>query len=171
MSIKASRVMTTRVATASPGDCVVDLAKCLEDHGIHAMPVSEGTGELVGMISERDLLGSFGRAHHMGRSWWLRLLQADDTLMKSLGCYAKLDNRVRDLMSPAVHAQENTSLNEVARIMMRHGTDQVPILRSGRVIGIVSRSDLVRALAQGAGETEDDLRRTRAGGNSPLGNE
>jgi predicted transcriptional regulator len=104
----------------------------------------------------------------MGRSWWLRLLQADYTLTKSLGCYVNLDNRVRDLMSPAVHAEESTSLNEIARIVMRHGTDQVPILRSGRVIGIVSRSDLVRALAQGAGEAEEDLRLGRAGRNSPL---
>jgi CBS domain len=54
MSIKASRVMTTRVATASPGDSVVEIAKCLEDHGIHAMPVCEVSGELVGMISERS---------------------------------------------------------------------------------------------------------------------
>jgi len=168
MSIEASRVMTTRVATASPGDSLLEVAKCLEGHGIHAMPVCDETGELVGMISERDLLGSFGRMHDLGRSWWLRLLQADDTLMKSFRSYIKLDHRVRDLMSPAIHAEENTSLNQVARIMMRYGADQVPVLRSGRVIGIVSRSDLVRALAQGAGELEEDLRLARAGGNSPL---
>jgi CBS domain-containing protein len=168
MSIEASRVMTTRVATANPGDSLIEVAKCLEDHGIHAMPVCDGKSELVGMISERDLLGSFGHAHHLGRSWWLRLLRAHGTLMNSLVDYLKLDNRVRDVMSPAVHAEEKTSVNEVARIMMRHGIDQVPIVCSNKVIGIVSRSDLVRALAQGAGEMEEDLRPARAGGNSPL---
>jgi CBS domain-containing protein len=88
--------------------------------------------------------------------------------MKDFRSYVKLDYRVCDLMSPAIHAEENTSLNEVARIMMRYGTDQVPVLRSGKVIGIVSRSDLVRALAQGAGELEEDWRPARAGGDSPL---
>jgi CBS domain-containing protein len=84
------------------------------------------------------------------RDWWLGLLAEGTDLAPEFLDYMRLDNRLaRDLMtSPAITASEDTSGSEIADLLQHHHIKRVPIVKDGKVVGIVSRADLVRALAR-----------------------
>ena len=107
-------------------------------------------GTLAGMISEGDLMRPFGQENALRRDWWLNMIAEGTDLAKEFLDYIRLDrHRVRDLMSPrVVTAPHTASLPELADLLSRHRIKRVPILRDGKLVGIVSRADIVRALAQ-----------------------
>lgn len=117
-SALARDVMTTTVVTARPDMPLRELAGLLSYHRVSGMPVCSETGELVGIVTEHDVL-----AHP----------QAD---------------LVGEVMTRAViSVAETTPLEEVARLLTQRGIKRVPVLRAGQLVGIISRADLVRALA------------------------
>jgi signal-transduction protein with cAMP-binding, CBS, and nucleotidyltransferase domain len=101
------------------------------------------------MLSEGDLMRPFGAANEMRRAWWLGVLAEGTDLAPDFLDYIRVDRRsAHDLMTPdVVTATEQTSLSEIADLMSKHRIKRVPILTDGKLVGIVSRADVVRALA------------------------
>ena len=164
--MKASDVMTSPVITVNPQTKVRHIAALLLRHGISALPVVE-RGKLVGIVSEGDLL----HRHELGTearsrgAWrWLRLLSVADSSAEYVKSHAA---RARDIMTAdVVCVAPETPIAEIARLLEKRGVRRVPVLARGRLVGIVSRSDLVQALASrarvmDAGGTSDGAIRER----------
>ena len=150
MTIDAGSIMTRAVITAGPDDTVATLAALFSKNGISAVPVCGKDGTLLGIISEGDLMRPFGQANQLRRDWWLGLLAEGADLAPEFVEYMRLDKRLaRDLMTRLViTATEGMGVGEIADLLHRHGIKRVPIVRDGKVVGIVSRADLVRAVAR-----------------------
>ena len=150
MIMDAGSIMTRTVITAGPDDTVRALAALFTRHGISAVPICDKDGMLLGVISEGDLMRPFGQANKLRRDWWLGLLAEGTDLAPEFLDYLRIDNhRARDLMTAsAITATESTTVSEIADLLQRHHIKRVPIVRDGKVVGIVSRADLVRALAR-----------------------
>jgi CBS domain-containing protein len=148
MSLKASDIMTSKVVTVGPEDSVKNIAAVLCGHDISAVPVCDTDGELVGIVSEGDLMQPFGAAKMLKRAWWLDLLAEGNDLAPDFLEYLKTDCRcARDLMStPVVTASEDAPISELADLMTNHRIKRLPIMHTGRLVGVVSRSDIVRTL-------------------------
>ncbi len=152
MTIEAREIMRQPVVTAGPDDSVRVVAQRLSDHAISALPICDADGRPLGMISEGDLMRPFTSGRMLKRAWWLELLAEGNSLAPDFEEYLRVDRRhARDLMiQPVVTAEEGTSVAEIAEMMEKHKIKRVPILRDGKVVGIVSRADIIRALAGGA---------------------
>lgn len=144
--MNAKDVMTHEVVTAKPQDTVADLANKLLEHGISAAPVVEAD-KLVGIVSEGDLVrrSEIGTSDHH-RAWWLQLFTSESKLTDE---YVKSHaNHVRDVMeTKVVTVEEDTSLSEIAGILEKQHIKRVPVVRDGKLVGVVSRADILRKLA------------------------
>jgi CBS domain-containing protein len=150
MPIEAASVMTRDVITVGPNATVAEVAALLGKHDISAVPVCDGDGTLLGIVSEGDLMRPFGAANEMRRAWWLGILAEGTDLAPEFLDYVRMDRRsAKDLMTAkVVTATEQTSLAEIADLMSKHRIKRVPVLANGKVVGIVSRADVVRALTR-----------------------
>ncbi|HEY0183888.1 MAG TPA: CBS domain-containing protein [Rhodopila sp.] len=150
MTLTAADIMTTNVKTVRPEASVAEIARLLSDNNISAVPVCDDQGVVVGMLSEGDLLRPVGQEHAAKRAWWLNLLAEGTDLAPSfLECISVENQRAANLMiEPVITATPDTTLPELADLLVRHHIKRLPILRSGKLVGIVSRADLVRALAR-----------------------
>jgi CBS domain-containing protein len=175
--MRAMDVMTTDVITVDPDTTVQALATLLAERGISGAPVVDSSGRLVGIVSEGDLLhrAEIGTAHRhreRRRSWWLDHFASD--LARE---YIKSHGRtVKDIMTrDVVTVTEDTDLGEVAALLEAKRIKRVPVTRDGKVVGIISRANLVRALGASKGaptrEGEDDDRTIRARLLAELGRE
>jgi len=145
--MQARDVMTVRVATVGEHATVREAAKLMLARGVSALPVLDQKDRLVGIISEGDLVRRAELGTDQARSWWLRLL--DVTGESAATDYVKTHGtRVCDVMtSPAISITEATPLKKIVLLLEKHRIKRVPVIRSGRLVGIVSRADLVRQLA------------------------
>jgi len=139
--------MTTSVITVAPEIPARKIAKILLDNGISAVPVVSASGDLLGMVSEGDLLGRRQEERSQRRDWWLALL-AEAGFFKEEFVAQLQSNELtaEDLMStPVVTVSESTLDTEIAALLSNNRIKRVPVLRDGKVVGIVSRADLVLA--------------------------
>jgi CBS domain-containing protein len=145
-AMKAADVMVRDVISVTPDHSVQDVAHLLLSNRISGVPVLDATGKLVGIVSEGDLMrrAEAGTAHE--RSWWLRLLMGREGLANE---YVREHSRkVSDIMTRnVVTARPATPLPELAGLLERNRIKRVPIVENGKVIGIVSRANLLQALA------------------------
>lgn len=150
MPIDAASIMTTHIVSAGPDDTVAKVARLLANSHISAVPVCDTDGKLLGMLSEGDLMRPFATEAATRRAWWLRMLAEGTELAPEFLNYVREDQRrARDLMTtPVVSVTERVSAREIADLMMRHRIKRVPVVRDGKVVGIVARADLVRAIAR-----------------------
>jgi CBS domain-containing protein len=142
--IQAQDVMTTAVITIAASATVKEAAKRMLQRRISALPVVGVNDRVIGMVSEGDLMRRVEIGTDAPRSWWLRLLGED-----AARDYMRMHGRyVRDVMaSPVVSVRRKTPLKEVAQLLEKHQIKRVPVLEGARLIGIVSRADLVRRFA------------------------
>lgn len=145
--MKAKDIMTARVVTVPPDLPVREIAGILIAEGISAVPVTDEDGAPLGIVSEGDLIGRDDEAREARRDWWLSLAAADS----AADLLARLADRhrlARDVMaSPVITIEEETGTAEIARLLAAYKIKRVPVLRSGRIVGIVSRADLLHVLA------------------------
>jgi CBS domain-containing protein len=160
--MKAIDVMTKDVVTIRPEASVHDVARLLLDSAISAVPVVDAKGQVLGMVSEGDLIHRHETGTERRRPWWLRALVDNVTLAEE---YAKAHGRqVRDVMAcPVVTVAPSTELREVATLMDTHRVKRLPVVENGRLIGIVSRADLLRVFAsrqetEGGGDADQGIR-------------
>jgi CBS domain-containing protein len=143
--MRAADVMTADVVAVAPETSVEEIVRLLLRHRISAMPVIDGAGRLVGMVSEGDLMPRAEPAPAGRRPWWLAMLSG---LAVAGDAVETRGHRAADIMSRGVVTiGEDTPIEEIARLLERREIKRAPVVRDGRVIGIVSRADLVRALA------------------------
>jgi len=155
MDLRVADVMTRDVVTAGEGDDAATLAGIMTRHRISALPVCDQQDRLVGIVSEGDLLRPFGRRHNLRRDWWLGVLSEGEELAPAFLDYVRDDHRpARDLMTRAVYtAVETMPLGEATDLILQHGIKRLLVLRDGRVVGIVSRADILKSLLPAARAT------------------
>jgi len=141
----AADIMTHKLITVTPQTSIKEAVTLLLQHAVSALPVLSSGGELVGIISEGDLLRrtELGTERHLSR--WRELLghqqqQAND--------YARAHTqRVADAMTlGAIFVAPEVTLSEIVALMEAHHVKRLPVIDKGKLVGIVSRADLLRAL-------------------------
>jgi CBS domain-containing protein len=154
--MKARDVMVSPVVTVKPSCTVKELAKILLERGISGVPVVDDAGKLVGIVSEGDLLHRAEAGTERQHSWWLRVVAGDGTLAAD---YAKAHARkIADVMTrEVVTAAPDTPLNEVAMLLERHAIKRMPIVEHGRLVGIITRANLVQAVASAGTRLETPM--------------
>ncbi len=165
--MRAADIMTTAVITVGPDTSVQDLAKLLCERGISGVPVVDADERLVGIVTEGDLLhraetGTEHRTEHR-RARWLEALGSDQELARD---YVKSHSRkVADVMTrEVITIADTTELADIANLLETKHIKRVPVLRDGKLVGIVSRANLVRAVAAAprAAASDGDDRAVRA---------
>lgn len=145
--MKASDIMTSPVTTVGPDTPVREIAALLYRLHISGVPVLED-GRLVGLVSEADLLHRYELGtDRSGRldSWWLRLLSAGRSPAEYVKSHAK---RARDIMTrEVISVAPDMPVAEIATLLETHGIKRVPVMRGEKIVGIVSRANLIQALA------------------------
>jgi CBS-domain-containing membrane protein len=144
--MNAADVMTRHVISIAPDATVEDAVKLMLDRGISGIFVVDKDGHLAGVVTEGDLLRRSELGTGRQRSWWLKLLvspgrQAED-FTRSHG------RKVADVMTPEVVAVDSDApLTDIVELMEKHRIKRVPVTDKERVVGVVSRADMLRALA------------------------
>ena len=160
--MNAGDVMVRDVVTVGPDTGVDAAVRLLAEHDISALPVIDD-GALIGILSEADLMYRTEIGTEKHRPWWRESITAPVTLAMD---FAKSHGKsVGELMTrDVVTVTEAAPLADVASLFERHGIKRVPVVRDGRLVGIVSRANLIQALAShfgGADAYQDGDRRIR----------
>ena len=144
--MRAMDVMTSDVITVDENAAVQAAAKLMTEHRISALPVVDQDNRVIGMVSEGDLLHRAETGTKRWRSWWLEMGTSNDQLAAE---YIKSHSgKVGDVMTRGVVSiVEQTAVADIAVLLETHRIKRVPVLRNGKLVGIVSRANLVRALA------------------------
>jgi CBS-domain-containing membrane protein len=159
--MRAIDMMTSDVITIDENASVHTAAKLLVEHDISAVPVVDKDNRVIGMVSEGDLLHRAETGTEQWRSWWLEMMASRNQLATE---YIKShSDKVRDVMTRGViSVTEATPVADIALLLETHRIKRVPVLRNGKLVGVVSRANLVRALAmmieEPPSETEADDR-------------
>jgi CBS domain-containing protein len=133
--------------TVGPDATVGDIAALLVTHRIGAVPVVSGDRRLIGIVSQTDLVHRSETGTEKRRKWWLEAFADPDAKARE---YVKSHgHKAQDVMTRVVvSVSEGASLAEVADVLDTHRIRQVPVVSDGRLAGMISRADLVRALAE-----------------------
>jgi CBS domain-containing protein len=144
--MKASDIMVRDVCTIGPDASIQDVAEILLSKRISGLPVVDAAGHLIGIVSEGDLLRRAEAGTEHSRSWWLKLLMGRETLAAE---YVKEHaRRVKDVMTrDVITVEPDTQVTDVAALLEKNRIKRVPIVEKGRLVGIISRANLVQALA------------------------
>ncbi len=150
----ARDLMNSDVVTVTPNTPIRDVARTLLQHRISAVPVVDEIGSLVGMVSEGDLVGRKRTEREAkSESWLLRLAEGEALNAEFLENMQEPVAVAREVMStPVLTVSEDTRADEIAALMAEHRVKRLPVMRDGRIIGIVRRADLLRSI--GGGEFE-----------------
>jgi len=159
--MKVSDVMTREVVTIERDASIGTAVRLLLQHRISGLPVVDADGRLEGIVTEGDFLRRAETGTQRRRPRWLEFLLGPGRLAEEY--VHSHGRRVGDVMTRTVFTvDENASLEEVVRRMEKHRVKRLPVVRDGKVIGIVSRANLLRALASVAHEvpasSESDAR-------------
>ncbi len=150
----ARDVMTSPAITAKVDTAVLEIVDLMLKHKVSALPIVDDEGYLAGIVSEGDLIQRDEIDTLPHRSWWLSAIGSKavlaDEFVKSHGATA--DNV---MTRKVVTAHEDTPLREIAELLERKRVKRVPILNDGKVTGIVSRANLLQALAVQKAAVED----------------
>jgi len=142
----AADVMVSNVITVSPETRVAEVAEILLRNRISAVPVVDAAGQIVGIVSEGDLMHRAEAGTEIRRSWWLRALTSNEAMAADF--VRSHSQNVADVMTRRViTAGPDTPLYEIANLLERNRIKRVPIVKDGKLVGIISRANLLQALA------------------------
>jgi CBS domain-containing protein len=143
--MNAADIMTQPVITVTPETKIAEAARLMLQHRISGLPVMDGKGAVIGIVTEGDLLrrSELGTERHRPR--WVELLMGPGRLASDyVDAHART---VGEVMSQDVASvKPHDTLPEVVRLMEKHHVKRVPVIENERLVGIVSRANLVRAL-------------------------
>jgi CBS domain-containing protein len=144
--MRAIDVMVRDVVTVRPDTDVAEAIKLLAEHDVSALPVLDDAGNLVGMLSEADLIQRVEIGTEKRRPWWQEAMTGASTLAAD---FAKSHGKkVGEVMATGViSVSEDTPLSEIAALFERRRIKRVPVVKDGKLVGIVSRANLIQALA------------------------
>jgi CBS domain-containing protein len=160
--MRAIDVMVHNVVTVRPDTDVAEATKLLAEHDVSALPVLDQDGSLIGMLSEADLIhrAEIGTEKH--RPWWLEAVTGATTLAEE---FAKSHGKkVGEVMTTGViSVTEETPLFDIATLFERKRIKRVPVVKDGKLVGIVSRANLIQAPRWPAGSTRTTKRTAKFG--------
>jgi CBS domain-containing protein len=151
--MRAIDVMVRDVVTVHPETDVAEAIRLLTEHDVSALPVVDSAGNLVGVLGEADLIHRVEIGTEKRRPWWQEAVTGASTLATD---FAKSHGKkVGEIMTSAViSVSEDTLLSEIATLLERKGIKRVPVVTNGKLVGIVSRSNLIQALASVVGRID-----------------
>jgi len=149
----ASDIMTTKVISVGGDASVTDVANLLLKHGISAVPVVDKTGRLLGVVSEGDLMRRLQGDTDARGSWWLGIFSAPPN---NISEFLKVEGRnASDVMTKdVVTIGSDTPVAEIARLLETNKIKRVPVVDNDRLVGIVSRANLLHGLAATAQQSK-----------------
>jgi len=145
-AMKVREIMSRPVVTVLADTGIKAAATLLVEHGVSALPVVDSRGRLVGIVSEADLLSIETRADPRAQA---------TPLAPTAGSSPKtvVEVMTRDVLT----VSPGSEVSQAARIMLNEGIKRVPVVQGRRVVGILSRRDLVKVMARGDGEIEAEM--------------
>jgi CBS domain-containing protein len=151
--MKVSDLMSTEVLTATPETPLKEAAALLSLKGISGLPVVDATGAVVGVLSEADILvKSRGEQPHGGIMSWL--LEPDFDLQDKIE--AKTVGQA--MSAPPVTIAPGRPVHEAAALMIAESVNRLPVVEQGKLVGILTRADVVRAFSRTDEEIADEIR-------------
>jgi CBS domain-containing protein len=145
--MKAADVMTQPVITIAPDAPILQAVRLMLQNRISGLPVVDQHGQLTGMVTEGDFLRRTELGTERHRPSWLQFLTSEGRLADE---YVHTHGRkIEEVMSRNPHTvSEDTPLEEVVRIMQRKNVKRVPVIRENKLIGIITRANLLNTLAR-----------------------
>jgi CBS domain-containing protein len=145
--MRVHQIMTRKVTTVKGDTPIVEAANLMLHHHISGLPVVGNAGKLVGIVSEGDFIrrSEIGTERKRGR--WLKILFGPGPFASEF--VHEHGRKVEEIMTPAVDlrtATEDMLLEDIVHLMERHNVKRLPVVREEELVGIVTRSDLLRAL-------------------------
>src|SRR4051812_32007867 len=144
--MRAHQIMTRSVITIAPGATILEAAKTMLQHRVSGLPVVDAAGKLVGIVSEGDFIrrSEIGTQRKRGR--WLKFL---------LGAGAAATDYVHEhgrkvsevMTSEPITVTEDATLEEIVNAMETNGVKRLPVMKGDKLVGIVSRANLLQAVA------------------------
>jgi CBS domain-containing protein len=157
--MKAADIMTGRVISVAPDASILECIRLMLQHRISGLPVIDAAGNLVGIVTEGDFLRRVESGTERKRPHWLEFITGPGRLADE---YVRSHGRkAAEVMTrEPVTIMEDTPVDEVVRLMEEHRVKRLPVTHGAKVVGIVSRANLVRALAgvarEAAPASQDD---------------
>lgn len=146
----AKDIMTTPVITVNPELPVEQLADLLWKNKISGAPVVDAEGEVIGVVTESDLIDQTRKLHLPTMISFLDsviMLESADAVEKQIG--KMTGATVEEICSKhPITIDENTPLDEIATIMAEKGVHTIPVLRAGELVGVVGKNDIIKTLAR-----------------------
>lgn len=151
--MRVNDVMTRNVISVRPDDTILKAARLMLQNRISGLPVVDADGDLVGMVTEGDFLRRTEIQTERRRPKWLEFVLGPGRIAKE---FTQTSGRkVAEVMTgDPVTVGEDVSLAHVVELMERYRIKRVPVLHDGKIVGIVSRANLMRALVSLAREAE-----------------
>ncbi len=150
--MKALEIMTANPVTVAPDTPVLSAIRLMLQRKFSGLPVIDENGRLAGIVTEGDLLRRVETGTQRRRSRLIEFFLGPGRLAEEFA--HSHGRKVGEVMTGAVHTvDEDAPLQEIVKMMEQHRIKRLPVLRQGKLVGIVSRSNLLRALASIAGET------------------
>jgi CBS domain-containing protein len=153
--MRAHQIMTRRVITAKADTAIVDAANLMLQQHISGLPVVDETGRLIGIVSEGDFIRRSEIGTQTPRIRWLDFIMGAGK--SALEFVREHGRKVGEIMTQdgLYTATEDMPLEELVRLMGRQNVKRVPVVRGDTLVGIVTRSDLLRAVASLARDVPD----------------
>jgi CBS domain-containing protein len=146
MAMKAADIMTRRVVSVAPEASILESARLMLQHRVSGLPVIDAAGSLVGVVTEADFLRRVEVGTELKRPRWLEFIAGPGRLATE---YVHSHGRkVAEVMTgEPVTVIEDTPIEDIVRLMEERRIKRLPVVRGTKVVGIVSRADLLHALA------------------------
>jgi CBS domain-containing protein len=143
--MNAHDVMTRNVISIDPDSTVLQAARLMLQHRVSGLPVIDKGGNLVGVLSEGDFLRRQETRTERKRSRWLEFLMGPGSVASEYT--HSHGNKASEVMTTEVQTvDENAGLEDIVELMERHRIKRVPVMCGKEVVGIVTRSNLMRAM-------------------------
>lgn len=144
--MQAQDIMTRNVISAPAEATVKEVTALMIQHHISAVPIVDDTGAILGLISEGDLMRRVEGAQSGAKSWWLSFFTGSSETASDF--VAQRSRRAADIMSRNVDTVgPETPVAEIAHLLEKKRIKRVPVIKDGQMVGIVSRANLLQALA------------------------
>ncbi len=150
--MRAHQIMTRSVITITPDATILEAANTMLRHHVSGLPVVDAAGALVGIVSEGDFIrrSEIGTKRNRGR--WLKFLLGDT----AVDYVQEHGRKVSDVMTgDLVTVTEDASLEQIVDAMETNGVKRLPVMRGNKLVGLVSRANLMQAVASLAREIPD----------------